>query len=251
MNKLINAKITKIKKWSEKLFSIRLKSSINNFIPGQFNRIVMKYDDSKETIQRAYSYVNPPNNKNIEFYIVLIPNGKLTTKLYQLKKNDILQIYKNSFGFFTIEEIPTCENIWMIATGTAIGPYLSILQYKKNINKKFKKIILIYAVRYYKDLNYLKLLNKLKKKYKGKLYIQIILSREKKINTLYGRIPFLLQEKIIEKKIGVFINKDNTHIMLCGNPNMVKQTNKILVEKYFLKKNLRREPGNITIEHYW
>ena len=40
-----------------------------------------------------------------------------------------------------LNEIPDTVNIWMLATGTAIGPYLSILKTKASWNK-FEKVIL-------------------------------------------------------------------------------------------------------------
>jgi ferredoxin--NADP+ reductase len=38
--------------------------------------------------------------------------------------------------------------------------------------------------------------------------------------------------------------------MLCGNPDMVKETVEVLEERGF-KKNLPRSPGQITTEYYW
>ncbi|MDE5285896.1 MAG: ferredoxin--NADP(+) reductase, partial [Buchnera aphidicola] len=107
-------------------------------------------------ITRSYSYVNAPSNQVLEFYIIRIKNGKLSNILYNLKKNDKIFIKKQSYGFFTLKEVPYCKFLWMFATGTAIGPYLSILQEEQNIDR-FKKIILIHAVRYYNDLSYLPL----------------------------------------------------------------------------------------------
>jgi ferredoxin--NADP+ reductase len=38
-------------------------------------------------------------------------------------------------GFFVLEEVPDCDTLWMLATGTAIGPYLSILQEGKDLDR--------------------------------------------------------------------------------------------------------------------
>ncbi|AZP36419.1 Ferredoxin--NADP reductase [Candidatus Annandia adelgestsuga] len=244
----IKAKVKKINIWNNNLFSIILKAKINNFIAGQFVRLTTL--KSKNNIRRAYSYVNSPNNKNLEFYIVKINSGNLSNELYNLKKNDYILITKESFGFFTLNEIPKCKNLWMFSTGTAIGPYLSILQYKKNLTF-FKNLILVHAVKFIKDLSYLILINNLKKKYKNKLKVILIVSREKSNISILGRIPKLISNGVIEKKTNIKINKKNDHIMLCGNPNMIIETQKLLKKKYNMKKNLRRIPGNITIENYW
>jgi ferredoxin--NADP+ reductase len=138
----------------------------------------------------------------------------------------------------------------MFATGTAIGPYCSILQEGKNINR-FKNIVLIHAVRYKNELTYLPLMNKLYKNYNGKLKIETIVSREKTNDSLNGRIPFLLKNHILEKKIGLKINCNDSHVMLCGNPSMVKDTYLFLKEDRFMQKHLRRKQGHITMENYW
>ena len=248
MSKWVTAQVITIKKRTNNLFSIILHAPISSFTAGQFAKLSFK---NKENIQRAYSYVNAPNNPNLEFYIVLIPNGKMTNSLYNLMPNDELLITQEASGFFTLDEIPNCKNLWMLATGTGIGPYLSILQDQGNIFKKFKNVILVHAVRYANELNYTSLINQLEKKYYGKFYFQTIVSREIKKNSLTGRIPELLKNKNIEEKIGLKLNANSSHVMLCGNPNMIKETQKLLSDTRNMHKNLRRKPGHITSENYW
>ncbi|WP_343189075.1 FAD-binding oxidoreductase [Buchnera aphidicola (Chaitoregma tattakana)] len=249
MTKWIDARVIEVKKWKYPLFSLILHAKISPFIAGQFAKIVIFKNEKK--IQRAYSYVNSPKDKNLEFYIACIKNGKITNALYKLMPGNNIVISKKSFGFFTLKEVPQTENLWMISTGTAIGPYLSMLQDGGKEIKKFKKIILIHAVRYINQLNYLNVINKIKLQYGSKFIFQKIVSREKNKECLFGRIPKLLLNNEIEKKIHVKINSNNTHIMLCGNPSMLKNTYKVLKEKYDLQKNLRRRKGHITMENYW
>lgn len=249
MDTWITAKLIKINKWNDNLFSLILHAPILPFTAGQFTKLSYEINNKKK-IQRAYSFVNAPNNKNLEFYITLIKEGKLTPYLFNLTKLNQIKITKRSFGFFTLQEIPNCENLWMLATGTGIGPYLSILQCGKHV-ERFNKIILIHAVRYSNELIYLPLLNSLKQKYKGKLYTQFIISRESTNFSLEGRIPQLILNGTLEKKVQIYISHTTSHIMLCGNPNMVRETRKILIETKHMKKNLRSNPGHITSENYW
>ncbi|QJC28154.1 FAD-binding oxidoreductase [Enterobacteriaceae endosymbiont of Plateumaris braccata] len=250
MTDWVIGKVKKINYWKNNLFSIILNAKINSFIPGQFAKLSLIINGKR--IHRAYSYINCPKNINHEFYIKNIDTkGHLTPYLYKLKNNDEILISKNALGTFTINNIQYCENLWMISTGTGIGPYLSILQ-NGNYLENFKKIILIHAVRYISDLSYINLIYNLKNKFKNKLITQIITSREKKQNNLLtGHIPELIQNGILEKKIGLLIKKNNSHIMLCGNPQMVYDTQKLLQENYGLSKNLKNKTGNITIEKYW
>ena len=127
---------------NKNLFSIFLKAPISSFQAGQFTKLAV-YDDNKiKKIQRAYSFVNAPSNTNLEIYIVRVKNGKLSNLLYNLKNGDNIFIKKNAYGFFVLKEIPDCETLWMFATGTAIGPYCSILQEGKDV-ERFKNIILV------------------------------------------------------------------------------------------------------------
>lgn len=249
MNTWIVAKIIKIKKWENNLFSLILQANIDPFIAGQFTKLGYPLKNGK-IIQRAYSFVNTPDEKFLEFYMILIKNGQFTSQIYNLKKLDELKIKKQSSGFFTLDHIHPCEKLWMLSTGTGIGPYLSILKNKKN-TEKFNKIILIHAVRYKKDLSYLNDIYTLKKNYNGKLKIKFIISREKTNFSLIGRIPQLLETQELEKNINLYIEKNNSHVMLCGNPNMIQETKNILIKKRNLTKNLKRKPGDITSEHYW
>lgn len=249
MTEWVKANVVKIQKWSDSLFSIILRAPILPFVAGQFAKISIQNEDGKN-IQRAYSYVNAPSDKNLEFYVTVIPNGKITTKLYNLKPLDTIMISKKSFGFFTLKEVPNCEILWMFATGTAIGPYCSILKEKQDVDR-FKKIILVHAVRYSNELNYFPLLKNLTQVYNKKLRIITVVSREKHSYSLSGRIPTLIKNKILENKVGFKIEPKNSHIMLCGNPDMVKDMINLLKETRNMKKHFRRNPGHITIENYW
>ncbi|CAL4324295.1 ferredoxin--NADP reductase [Buchnera aphidicola] len=250
MTNWIPAKIQKIRYFNNKnLLKIILTAKIDCFIAGQFSKILIK--KKNKNIQRAYSFVNAPKKKKIEFYITLVKKGEMSNELKNLNDTDKIFVSKQSFGYFTLIEIKkSFENLWMISTGTGIGPYLSILQEKKNL-QKFKKIILIQSVRYFSDLIYLSKIKKLKKIYKKKLIVKISISREKKKNFLNKRLTKLLKNKFFEKSLNIKMNKKNSHIMLCGNPNMVQDVQKWLINKKKMTKNLRKFPGNITIEKYW
>lgn len=252
MTEWVSGRITKIIYWTKNLFSVIINSPIDKFEAGQYAKISVNINGKK--IRRAYSYVNPPNDKNLEFYLINIPSGKLSSKLYSLKVKDKILISKKALGFFTINTITPCENLWMLSTGTAIGPYLSILRdYKNTKLEKFNKIILVHAVRFKSDLSYIKIMKDLKNYYNNKLIIRIIISRENITNYLTGRIPILIENQSLEKSVGIKINNKNTHFMICGNPNMVHDTQKILIKKYSMKKKLIQQPeeGHITTENYW
>lgn len=248
MSTWIPGKIIQIKHWTDQLFSLIIDAQFNTFIPGQFSKIGIKING--RFIYRAYSHVNSPNHPNLEFYITKTKSGILTTILHNACVGDILMISKESYGKFTLNNIPECINLWMIASGTGISPYLSILDSLDKRLYNFIRIILIHAVRYSKNLNYLTKIMAFKKKYQKRLIIQTILSQEYSSNTLHGRIPDLIENNLLEKKVHLNLNQ-NSHIMLCGNPYMIVDTKKILNKKYGMKIHSNKNIGQITQERYW
>jgi ferredoxin--NADP+ reductase len=167
-----------------------------------------------------------------------------------LQTGDTLQVTEEAAGFFVLEEVPDCNTLWMLATGTALGPYLSILQEGKDL-ERFENIVLVHAARLAQDLSYLPLMQQLEQRYNGKLRIQTVVSRENAAGSLQGRVPALIEDGSLEAAVGLKIDADNSHIMLCGNPQMVRDTQQVLKETRGMRKHLRRKPGHITSEHYW
>jgi ferredoxin--NADP+ reductase len=159
-------------------------------------------------------------------------------------------VVSEAAGFFVLEEVPDCDTLWMLATGTAIGPYLSILEEGKDLDR-FKNLVLVHAARYAADLSYLPQMQALEARYAGKLRIQSVVSRETAPGMLTGRIPFLIETGALEEAVGLPMNAESSHVMLCGNPQMVRDTQQLLKETRQMSKHLRRRPGHMTAEHYW
>ena len=248
MAEWVNGKVTRVQHWTDGLFSITVDAPIDSFTAGQFAKLSLEIDG--ERVQRAYSYVNAPSDPNLEFYLVTVPEGKLSPRLHQLQPGAEVLVTKEAAGFFVLEEVPDCDTLWMLATGTAIGPYLSILQEGKDLDR-FNNLVLVHAARFARDLSYLPLMQQLQQRYNGKLRIQTVVSREEVAGALTGRVPALLEDGRLEAAVGLTLDAETSHVMLCGNPQMVRDTQQTLKEKYQMRKHLRRKPGHITSEHYW
>ncbi|WP_150140648.1 ferredoxin--NADP reductase [Candidatus Enterovibrio escicola] len=247
MTNWIKAEVIKNHHWNKNLFSLVLDADVTSFIAGQFTKLGLEIDG--KLIQRAYSYVNAPNSRNLEIYATRVVNGLLSPKLHALEISESVMITKEAYGFFTLDEIPQGKHLWMISTGTALGPFLSILQ-QEYVWQRFRKVILIHAVRFSADLSYQSKINALKQRYSGQLIVQPFVSRELESGALSGRITHALNNGMLERRVGFTLSPDQSQVMLCGNPQMVKEVRLLLINKG-LKKNLRRIPGHVTIEQYW
>lgn len=244
----VTGKVVKVQNWTDALFSLTVHAPVDPFTAGQFAKLGLDVDG--ERVQRAYSYVNAPSNPDLEFYLVTVPEGKLSPRLAALKPGDEVQVVSEAAGFFVLEEVPDCDTLWMLATGTAIGPYLSILEEGKDLDR-FNNLVLVHAARYAADLSYLPQMQALEERYAGKLRIQSVVSRESVPGMLTGRIPFLIETGALEEAVGLPMSAESSHVMLCGNPQMVRDTQQLLKETRQMSKHLRRRPGHMTAEHYW
>jgi ferredoxin-NADP reductase len=55
--------------------------------------------------------------------------------------------------FLTLSEVPDADNLWLLSTGTGIGPFLSIFKTEAPWHR-FKQVVLVHAVRTADGLNY-------------------------------------------------------------------------------------------------
>jgi ferredoxin/flavodoxin---NADP+ reductase len=244
----IEASVISVKHWHDTLFSIRLTAEVTPFTAGQFIKLGIM--DEGIRLQRAYSYVNAPQDPQLEFYLVRVPQGKLSARLHALKPQDKLLITPKASGHFVLAEVPSCTTLWLLATGTAIGPYLSILQAGEDL-ARFQTIILVHGVRYARDLSYWPLMQQLQQRYGSQLRCQAVVSREQHPGALPGRLPELIANGRLEAAVEARLTAEESHVMLCGNPDMVHDTQQLLQISRGMHKHLRRQPGQISSERYW
>ena len=245
--KWVQGEVVDVKHWTETLYSVKVSAPNVEFIAGQYTKVSLSINDQE--VARPYSFVNSPNEDILEFYSVSVPNGPLSTAMQKLKEGDNINIGPKGNGFLILNEIPITENIWMLATGTAIGPYLSILKTKDSWTK-FKKVVLVHAVRYEKELTYQDTIRDIKDQYGDRFIYISYVSREETKTSLRGRIPKDIGNGVLEKEANIQMNPHNTHVMICGNPAMLKDTT-VELKKIGLKKHRRSSPGHITTENYW
>ncbi|RTR40844.1 ferredoxin--NADP reductase [Shewanella canadensis] len=237
--------------WNDKLFSLKIKADIEPFIAGQFIKLSQIIDEKR--IGRAYSIVNAPDSDFIEVLAVSVADGQLSPNLQKLNVGDVIDVSTKATGFMTLDEIPVSSSeekqLWLMATGTAVGPFISMLDTLEPWSR-FEKVILVYGVREAKDLAYLDKLEQMKLQYPEQFKLVLSVTRENYPGSMSCRIPAGLQSGEIEGNVGISISPEKSQVMLCGNPEMIRDANNILLERG-LTKNLRRAPGQITQEKYW
>ncbi|WP_240222834.1 ferredoxin--NADP reductase [Rheinheimera hassiensis] len=246
MAQWLSGTITANHHWHANLFSIKVQTPAFDFTAGQFVRLAIDTPDGR--VQRAYSLVNSPGNHELEFLVSTVADGLLSPLLQQLKMGDKLDISQPASGFFILDEVPDGDNLWLISSGTGIGPYLSMLG-THTLWQRFKHIVLVHSVRTVADLAYRELIQQARQQYPGQLHYQPIVTREAHAGALNKRLPQLIETGELQQACGQTLT-NRSQVMLCGNPEMIKDT-KAVLQSIGLTKNLRRTPGNITVEQYW
>ena len=241
MSKWLEGRVVENRHWTDALFSLRVEGPRLEFEAGQFVRIGLE-----PTLVRAFSFVNPPQDPVLEFYGVIVPQGPLSPRLARLRRGDVLQVASNPAGFLVLSEVPDCETLWLVSTGTGIAPFLSILR-TETPWRRFRNVVLVHAVRHASELVYQDLIAKIVNE--NRLRYVTFVSREVAPGSLTGRIPAAIRDGRLEAAAGLKLGA-SSHVMLCGNPQMLKDATRALVERG-LRKHRRRAPGHIAVESFW
>lgn len=273
-------KVTVLSKttWTPNLFSFTVSRPDSfKFTAGQFVRLgvnpsqlnyykqlsaVAEDEDEEldealnEDIFRAYSIVSSPFDEILEFFSIVIPDGAFTSQLQHLEVGDELLLNTVPFGFLTLARYqkPLPKDLWLLATGTGLAPFLSMLQDLKTW-EDYEHIILAYSARSTEELAYIEKIESLQEDFgtlvdnPAKLIFIPIVTREPVEGALTERLPKLLLDGMLQARAGIDLDVDSTHVMLCGNPEMVEDTKETL-KSLGLVMN-RRGEGNIAVENYW
>lgn len=248
---------------AEKLVSIRVTRDQHfTFLPGQFARLGLALDPAQPdtpTEWRAYSMVSHPDQHELEFFSVIVPDGKFSPALARLQSGDPIWIDKTSFGFLTLERFTDGEDLWLIATGTGLSAYLSMLQDPLTW-QRFKHVIVIHGVQYANELAYRdEILEMAAGHAPGQLLYIPITSQEPTDPALSpalqsvcapARITTQLENGELEQRIGVKLDPTRSRVMLCGNPAMVTDMRARLSNLGFAPGR-RGVAGNLAVENYW
>jgi len=239
--KWLQGRVIENRHWTDTAFSLRVEAPRLGFEAGQFVRIALE-----EELARPFSFVNPPHDPVLEFYGIVVPGGPLSPRLERLRAGDRLLVASNPAGFLVLSEVPDAQTLWLVSTGTGIAPFLSILR-TETPWKRFRNVVLVHAVRQAAELVYQDVIRKISKE-RGLRSVTFV-SREAHAGSLAGRIPSALRDGRLEKAAGLALDHD-AHVMLCGNPDMLKDAQAALAERG-LRKHRRRNPGHITVESFW
>jgi ferredoxin--NADP+ reductase len=227
--------------------TLTLDADIEPFAPGQFVNLGL-YKQG-ELLRRSYSIASAPGAP-LEFYLTEVSEGVLTPELFRLEPGARLYVERKPQGFFTLNYVPPCSELWMIATGTGLGPFISMLRTDEPWQRA-ACVVLVHGVRESSHLNYDEELTRLSAERPGRFGRVRIVSRESPPpGVLRGRVTGALADGSLEGAAGVALDAARSHVMLCGNPAMIEDMIQALKQRG-LRRHRLRNPGHITSEKYW
>jgi ferredoxin/flavodoxin---NADP+ reductase len=254
-DKYTTERITAVRPWTDSLFSFRTTRDRGyRFVPGQFARLGVPGEADGSIVWRAYSIASAAHDEHLEFFSVVVPGGQFTSRLSKLREGDAIHVERRSYGFLTTDRFEAGRDLWMLATGTGLAPFLSIL-HDFETWEHYENIVLVQSVRTQQELAYEDVIRGFDKseyyaEHAQKLRYARIVTREPVPGTLRDRVTKLLASGVLEENLGMRLDLDRSRIMLCGNPEMVEDSRKLLVERGF-RLSRRGDPGHLAVENYW
>ena len=247
MSAWVEGEVVRKIRWTEQLFSLQVDAPVETYRAGQFTKLALDVDG--ERVGRPYSYVNPPQQRPLEFYFITVAGGPLTTRLERLDVGDKLWVQARASGMFVLDELPDARNLWLLSTGTALGVFLAILNTDQPW-ERFENVILVHGVRTGAELTYRNAIAAIQSRHPDRFRMIPAVSREDVDGALRGRLTHAIEDGRLEETAGTALTADTSQVMICGNSDMVRDTSALL-EARGMRRNRRREPGHFTIEKYF
>jgi ferredoxin--NADP+ reductase len=252
-SKYSTEKVLSVNHWNDTLFSFKTTRQDGlRFENGQFVMIGLEVDG--RPLARAYSVASPNYDEHLEFLSIKVQDGPLTSRLQHIKVGDELLVSRKPTGTLVIHDLKPAKNLYLFSTGTGLAPYMSLIQ-DIEVYDRFEKVILVHGVRKVDDLAYKDFIEKELPKneffgdeVKNKLIYYPTVTREAFKNE--GRLTDLIKSGKLFKDIGLEkMNPIDDRAMICGSPEMLKDTQDLLDSMNFKVSPRIGEPGDYVIEH--
>jgi ferredoxin/flavodoxin---NADP+ reductase len=263
-----NATVTRREEVNPQLIILRVQADAElfSFLPGQFAVLgllgqeprVPEADmeesapDPAKLIRRAYSIASSSVERRfLEFYLALVNSGQLTPRLFALRYGSRLSLGPKASGVFTLARVPRGRAVLLVATGTGLAPYMSMLR-TLLINDATRQFVVLQGGRYSWELGYRAELESLARIRPNLTYIPSITRPEQDphFRGPTGRVQALLAQGIVESRSRLPLDPAQMDAFVCGNPDMIREVKALLQGKGFVTDE-GRTMGNIHVEEYW
>ena len=242
-DKFYRACITKRVDFAHDLWMIRVEPGGEfRFTAGQYATLGVQ--TPTKLVERPYSIVSSPYEKEVEFFVELVPQGELTPLLYKLQVGDEMTFRKVAKGRFTLDTKSGRTNHLLLCTVTGIAPFVSYVRtlYIDWEDGKFKgehKLFLIEGASRSWEFGYHDEMAKFAAEVPWLIYIPTI-SRSWEDPDWKGETGRV--DDIIRKYTDLWgLAPQTTSAYLCGHPTMIENGKGILARRGWKKEMMKEE----------
>lgn len=244
--------VTDVHHWDDRLFSFRTTRDRSlRFHNGHFVMLGLEVDG--RPLMRAYSIASANHEEHLEFLSIKVPNGPLTSRLQHLKVGDSVLVSRKPTGTLVASDLLPGKRLWLLATGTGLAPFLSIIK-DPEVYERFERVILVHGVRRVSELAYNDYLRNelpndefLGEMVREKLLYYPTVTREPYPHQ--GRITTLLESGRLESDLGLPpISPADDRFMLCGSTAMLTDLRALLDARGFRISPQTGHAGDYVIE---
>lgn len=226
-----------VRHWTDAYFSFTTTRDAGlRFDNGQFLMIGLEVDG--RLIKRAYSIASPNWDDQLEFFSIKVADGALTSRLQHVTPGDLVYVSKKPTGTLLISDLRPGRNLYLLATGTGLAPFLSIIRDPETY-ARFERVVLAHGVRETADLAYRDYLTQElpRHQYLGEaaarqlLYYPVV-SRQAFAYT--GRVTTRLDSGAMAADLGLAaLDPRHDRAMICGSTAMLADARRILDARGF------------------
>ncbi len=250
MSAFFEEKILSVHHWTDTLFSFTCtRDPAFRFKSGQFTMIGLLLEG--RPLLRAYSMVSGHWEEHLEFLSIKVQDGPLTSRLQHIAVGDTVLIGRKPVGTLLPETLLAGRNLYMIATGTGLAPFMSLIR-DPDSYEKFERVVLVHGTRnvaelaYDHDIQALSGHELLGELVTEKLLYYPTVTREPFRHQ--GRVTDLMFSGKLQADLGLApIDRQQDRIMLCGSPGLLTDYNAWLGENEWTEGN-NTHSGQYVIE---
>jgi ferredoxin--NADP+ reductase len=171
-----------------------------------------------------------------------------------VREGDTILVENTSYGFLTIAHFAPGKDLWLLASGTGLGPYISILRDPMTW-RAYDNVLLVHSVRYGSELAYREEIAAIAHQERlagspDRLRYLPVVTRQAFPGAFAARIPRLVEDGRLEHAARLELDPQRSRIMVCGNPEMARELRRQLTQRGF-RTNRRSAPGQLAFENYW
>ena len=252
MRVLNTERVLSVHHWNDTLFSFRTTRDPGlRFENGQFVMIGLEVEG--RPVLRAYSIASANYADHLEFFSIKVPDGPLTSRLQHLQPGEPVIIGCKPTGTLIIGDLRPGKYLYLFGTGTGLAPFMSLIQ-DPAVYERFEKVVLVHGVRQVNELAYSDFISRElpHNEYFGdaareKLIYYPTVTREPFRNR--GRLTDLIESGKLFTDIGLPpLDPAHDRAMLCGSPDMLADTCKLLDARGFKVSPRIGVAGDYVIE---